>query len=313
MDPSTVLAADTFDAFLDGAAAVPVTAQTPDPEPAPVPEPDPDVTQSDQPEEAASEAGRVLAQKKHDLTARKQSIQAQINAARREQGDAERAALAAKNELARIQAETTRLATPDTSDPKPTEDQFQDYADFVDARASWNARKEFTRLNAAEQTHRAQVAAAAARDTETRTLETAHVARYDTFLVEHPEARDLIEAASDPEDVAAFAPASRPMQDAIVRSPQGPALMLYLAEHPVEARKMAVLPPLDAFAAIIRLETTLSAAPTGPASASRRSTAPPPIKPVSGVPTTPDQTVTADTQIEDFIRLENSRERRPRV
>ena len=312
MDPGTVLAPDAFDALLDGAAAAPVNAQTPDPEPEPASEPDPDVAEPPEPDEAASEAGRLLAKKKHDLTTRQQSIQAKINAARREQGDAERAAAAAKAELARIQAQTAAPAT-DTADPKPTEDQFTDYAEFVDARAAWNARKEFARLSAAEKVQRQQEATTQARDTEVRALETAHVERYQAFHVEHPEAQALIDAASDPDDADQFAPASRPMQDAIVRSPHGPALMLYLAQHPVEARKMAILPPLDAFAAIIRLETTLTAAPTGPAPALKRSTAPPPIKPVSGVPTTPDQTVTADTQIEDFIRLENSRERRARV
>ena len=299
MNQSAVLSPDAFDAAMgvtpdvnpEPVVATPdVLPKTPDETPAPVPDAE------------ASEAGRVLASKK--VEKRHQSIQAKINAARREQTEAETAAAHAKAELARIERERQHVLSPGES--KPTEDQFSDYAEFVDARARWISRQEFAQLEAQRDAARAQTVQA----TEMQRLEQAHIARYQSFIAADVEAQDLIDAASDPEDADAYAPASRPMQDAIVRSPQGPAIMKYLAQHPAEARTMAQLPPLDAFAAVVRLESRFGAASSGPASDRPRSSAPPPIKPVAGVPTQSDLAVTADTPIEDFIRVENSRERR---
>jgi hypothetical protein len=91
----------------------------------------------------------------------------------------------------------------------------------------------------------------------------------------HPDWDDVVSSA----DV----PVSAAVQQAILTSEQGPAIMYQLAANPAELARISALPPLDAAREVGRLEAKLSLSTATPQAkpVQRKPSAPAPITPVT--------------------------------
>lgn len=268
---------------------------------------------------AASEAAKTLASRKSAKDKRIENFQQKVDRLRWEQGEEERKLTEIR---ARRAAEEATLkpapkadepkksfaALPDDNpdDPKPKSADFDDYEDFLDERASWVARRTISQEQAK------------AREAHQRTLAThADESRRAAFATRLAATR--ASHADFDARIAAGPLLSRPMQDAIVESELAGELMLHLSDPDNEAdyEKIVSQPTaLGQYAAIKKLEgkleTRLTAAPTGPAKAIPLSSAKPLIKPVSsshGTTEVDDEDLDVDAHIEKHNRLDRQRRR----
>jgi hypothetical protein len=178
--------------------------------------------------------------------------------------------------------EVSQEASPETSsetaqDGKPKEDDFETYTAYQEALVQWTVSK---RLEANEVNQRERIA----REQQQRAqheLVAAHHARIDEFREANPNFDAIVEAGKD-------LPLTRPMQDAVLNSDAGPALMFYLCQNPEECDQLAQMHPMAAIKEMGKLEARLETAQsTGPVSMAKPITrAPRPIKPVGGGVTT---------------------------
>ncbi len=154
--------------------------------------------------------------------------------------------------------------TTPTAEGPPAEEAFENYEDFLVAKARYEVRQE-------EQQNRAREAA--------RTRESSWNARLSAAAAEDPE---LLDAVNDPS-----LPISAAMAEAIKESELGPKVLRHLADHPEEAAKIARLGPIAAAREIGRLEHALGSAKAE-------------VKKVSGAPT-PIPTVTGASAGSDVV------------
>ena len=244
---------------------------------------------------------------------RKGSIQSEIDTLTAEKGRVTGETTAAKAERDRIAAEVADLraqkaalatkpaaeppAKPKTAaslpddnpdDPKPQEADFESYADFVESRAAWAARR----------TYAQQDQARAEREQKGRT-ERFREMRTQRFV----ERRDAGKAEFADYDAVineAHLPLSQPMIDVITDSEITAKLQYHLATHPEEAQRIFSLGvtghdgrwypnEIQQFGEMKVLEGRLSAAVSGPAQRMPVSSqAPAPVKPLRGTPTAAD-------------------------
>jgi hypothetical protein len=163
-------------------------------------------------------------------------------------------------------------ATAASTDGKPVQEQFETYDAFQEAMVDW-------KVNQRLEKHETQQRDRIERDRVQRAQEesvAAHTARIDTFRAAHTDFDAVIEKGKN-------LPLTRPMQDAVMNSESGPALMYHLCQNPEECDRIAGLHPMMAIKEMGRLEAHVEAADTGPASSAELVTkAPRPIKPVGG-------------------------------
>jgi hypothetical protein len=174
--------------------------------------------------------------------------------------------------------EVSQEASPETSseaspEGKPKEDDFETYAAFQESLVQWTVNQ---RLEASEAEQRERIARDQAHRAQ-QELVAAHHARIDGFREEHPDFDAIVNAGKD-------LPLTRPMQDAVLNSGAGPALMYYLCQNPEECDQLAQMHPMAAINEMGKLEARLETAQsTGPVSTTKPLTrAPRPIKPVGG-------------------------------
>ena len=162
--------------------------------------------------------------------------------------------------------------TPPAQGARPDQDSFESYEDYAEALVEWKVDQKFQQTEARQHE-------SIARDRAQRAEETAvaaHSARIDAFRGEHEDFDAVVTAGKD-------LPLSRPMQDAVVNSESGPALMYYLCQNPEECDRIAGMHPVMALKEMGKLEARVETASTGPVSSADSITkAPPPIKPVGG-------------------------------
>jgi len=175
-----------------------------------------------------------------------------------------------------VQAKTPPDVTASATPGRPDQDSFDSYEDYAEALVEWKVdQKVDQKLQETEARQHESIA----RDRAQRAEETAvaaHTARIDAFRGEHEDFDAVITAGKD-------LPLSRPMQDAVVNSESGPALMYYLCQHPEECDRIAGMHPVMALKEMGKLEARVEAAPTGPVSSADSITkAPRPIQPVGG-------------------------------
>jgi hypothetical protein len=149
--------------------------------------------------------------------------------------------------------------------PEPKQEDFTDYAAYLDARAEWKARATTQQIIQQErqqfakaQTTRAEQAAA-----------TAYFAKVETAKAKYDDFEDVAFA----DDV----PITDPMTKAIMGAENGPDIQYYLGSHPEEARVISRQDPYSQIRAIGRLEAKLSTP-----SPKKTTTAPKPVKPLGG-------------------------------
>lgn len=240
------------------AGETPPAEPTPAPDPEPEPEPDPD-----EPEPAA-EAAPVVPERK--ISKRQEHLN---NLERRAaEAEAARAELAAR--LAAVEARTKPAEDPkpDPKDefqptrPKPTEAEFETYADFTEAMADWKLDQR--EAKAAFEADKKQRAEAETQQRESfRTVRDAWSARRNAFTAKHPAKAERLLSFLD------HVHAGTPVGDTIMESEVGAELADYLAEHPDEAERIARLAPVSALRALGKLEASLepthASAPAQPA------------------------------------------------
>lgn len=295
----------TIDPYADVVVSGNADAGFPPPEPVAEPsaepsEGEPEAVEAAEPEESeATKAAKTLAAqkaKKKDPNARVSSLQAEINEHVKARTTARQEREAEEARLATLRAERAALER-DTAPPKTQElpadtrprlkdytaqigTKYETYDDAVEAHAEdlyAHRRREEDRTAAEAKAREAQTAA------ERRWIE-----RLTAFKADHPDYDEVMAGASVPDT-----PGGHYLIAHLHHSDAGPQLAYALASQPDRLQQLASLPPEWVAEALGELKAELKmrtkAAPTGPASvAPPKTTASPPIKPVSGSPVTSD-------------------------
>jgi len=168
----------------------------------------------------------------------------------------------------RLAALETRQQPPPRvqEDSEPTLDKFQNFDEYVSAKAEWIAARKIEQT--LSEREKRQVAERDAADRQ-KTADS-WGKRITQATAEMPDFEDVI-ASSD-------VPMTSAMQQTIMESDIGPRIAYYLAQNPDDAVKIAEMSPIRAIAALGRLEERLSQQP-----ASKKVTsAPEPVKSLSG-------------------------------
>jgi hypothetical protein len=228
--------------------------------------------------------------------------------------DAARAELAAaRAELEKIKTRADRATK---SDSEPTEDAYDNYSDYVTARARWAARQEYEAR---------QVSTAQERHTEA--MERERQSRLGTFQqklaaasADNPKFLDnLHPTVVNMTPISALPPGARVTQEnavaeAILHSDNPLALMTYLSSNVDELQRLTTLQltQYQLTHSIARIEAKLEAdASAGTSPRVEVSNAKPPVRPVTGSPHTSDG-VSDDAPFEEHYRAMNARERAER-
>ena len=164
----------------------------------------------------------------------------------------------------------------DAKSAKPNQEDFDTYDEYQEAMVKWNVKQEVSQsLKKREAEQRERIARDQAQHDQKKVVDE-HVARIDAFRQAHADFDAVIDKGKN-------LPLTRPMQDAVVNSESGPALMYHLCQHPEECDRIAAMHPMMAVKEMGKLEARIEAASTGPASSADSLTqAPRPIKPVGG-------------------------------
>ena len=230
------------------------------------PEEEPPKNDEAKPEPKAEEQPKPEEKKEDPIP---KGVQKRIDRAVREKYEAQAEAKMLKERLDRIEQnlnQQQRVAKPiDNSEPRI--DNFDDFDQYVAAKAEWIASKKINEtLNERERRSAEERAAAAhyqAVDGWNQRLEKA--------TAELPDFKEVIESS----DV----PMSDFMRDAIIDSDLGPKVAYWLANNPEEAKKIASMSPLATVRAIGRIEERLESQAKAP---KKPTAAPAPLKPVGG-------------------------------
>jgi hypothetical protein len=170
------------------------------------------------------------------------------------------------------------------------ENQYQEYGDFVSAKARWAARHEVSKaMQDAEQQHDASVqqqyyADRASAFSEKMSRGSAHDPEFLTKVPsEILNLRPAMSLADGERPTGATA-----IADVLLESETPQTLMAYLSSHEDDFRRISALHPMLAMREIGRIEVGLDAAPNGSASPPVSSQAQPPIRPVGSSSASPD-------------------------
>jgi hypothetical protein len=192
-------------------------------------------------------------------------VQKRIDRAVRQKYEAEARTKMLEERLASLeQRERAPTYAKTVDDSEPTIDKFDNFDQYVAAKAEYIAKKQIeSTLSAREQQQRAASEAAE----RTKTVESWNK-RVEKATAELPDFEEAISSS----DV----PMTEPMRQAILESEIGPKLAYHLANNPEEAVKIANMSPIKAITALGRIEERLAAQTT----AVKTTSAPPPITPV---------------------------------
>lgn len=192
-------------------------------------------------------------------------VQKRIDRAVREKYEAQARAKMLEERIAQIEARQQPSAPVAPIEGMPTIDKFNNFDEYVTAKAEFIAKRhieqamsEGQRRQAEERQHASQVK-----------LNAEWTKRVEKFTAEMPDFEEVITAST--------VPMTDPMQQTIKELDLGPKLAYHLANHPDEAAAIADMTPLRAIAALGRLEERLSK----PAE-KKTTSAPAPITPVGG-------------------------------
>jgi hypothetical protein len=191
-------------------------------------------------------------------------VQKRIDRAVREKYEAQARAKMLEERLAALEQRAAPQQQTPIKDSEPTIDKFDNFDEYVSAKAKWIAKQELESTLSEREKAQAAAREAAARQQSVESW----TKRVSAATAEMPDFEDVI-ASSD-------VPMTDVMQQSIMESDIGPKLAYHLATHPEEAYKIAQLPPIRAVAALGRLEERLETAKP----ATKPTQAPPPVQPV---------------------------------
>ena len=191
-----------------------------------------------------------------------------------------------------VQAADQTQAQPQSDDPQPKQDQYDDYAKYIEDRSAWASRQAVKEALAEAQkqaTQAQQQQTAATRETE---LVTQAKALFDKGTEEFD---DFEEVAADPE-----LPVTEAMTAAMLASDIGHQVQYHLGSHPDEAARIAKLNPVQQVREMALLEASLSAPKAKPKK--KTTSAPEPIKPVGGK-SAPKSIDEDDISMDDYMKM----------
>ena len=180
---------------------------------------------------------------------------------RRERSKARFEKLKASEEDATRRLESIRQAA--AGEVEPLRQHFTDPADYIAAKAAWNSSQTYLK-----------------RDETTAREELETVARQrkaETEAVFQEQASTARQVYPDWDQVALTAPISDEVADLILASEKGAEVAYHLGLNRQEAVRISQMPPMEQARAIGRLEAIVSTPKP-----KTKSSAPPPINPVSG-------------------------------
>jgi hypothetical protein len=132
--------------------------------------------------------------------------------------------------------------------PRPKEEDFKTYSEFVEALTEWKTDRKIQEREAARQDERAR----AAHESESKKVLDAHNARVDEAKTRYADWNDAFKGLDD----NSF---SDPMVVYIFESERGPDVTYYLATHRDELERIRALSPIKQAAALGRIEDRLEA------------------------------------------------------
>lgn len=273
-------------------APVPVAPLTPPA--APIAPDEPETPDTDEPEvpDAAATPAPAPKPKKDSI----RGLQDRIGGLTREKYDTIRERDDARAQIADLQRRLAALQTtpppssPTTPEPvkidvgpKPKEEDFKTFGEYLEARDVYNEKAILARVEAERKVSDAARAAkdqadAAARD---------HQQRESTFQTRFNAARAKIENFDAIIQAGANLPVGPMMTEAIKDSEVGPEIMVYLAQNPQEAERIAALGPGPQIKAIGRIEERIASKASAPEPKQTPAPAPVVAKPVSKAPAPP--------------------------
>lgn len=214
----------------------------------------------EKPEEKAEEV------KKPEPPPIPKGVQKRIDRAVREKYEAEARAKLLEERLEKLERGFSTQNQRPIEDSEPTIDKFDNFDQYVAAKASWIAKKELE-ATLSERDKRSQAEREQANRARMVDDWATKVAKATADL---PDFEDVI-AASD-------VPMTEPMQQAIMESDIGPKLAYWLANNQDEATKIANMSPIGAIRALGRIEERL----LNEKPAAKVSNMPPPVPTVKG-------------------------------
>jgi len=144
----------------------------------------------------------------------------------------------------RRQARAARAHAP----PRPKEEDFKTYSEFVEALTEWKTDRKIQEREAAREEQRAR----ARNESESKKVLDAHNARVDEAKTRYADWNDAFKGLDD----NSF---SDPMVVYIFESDRGPDVTYYLATHRDELERIRGLSPIKQAAALGRIEDRLEA------------------------------------------------------
>lgn len=228
---------------------------------------------------------------------------------------AERDRLAAELAEARAGKAPERPKEAPAAPGKPEEGDFENYADFVEARAAYAAQQVFEKRQAELSRHQEAQTYQRGIHEAVQTFKT----RTDEFLKADPTFKErtaALAAELQPSFTLAQGQRLGPINviaDEIISSEQAPALMLHFTEHPDDLQRLQGLgTPFDIQREMAKLEGRLSAATVSAPARPEVSRAKPPVRPVNGSPHTADQVPGEDASYDEHRKYWNARDRQAR-
>lgn len=291
-----------------------------------------------------TESGEGKAVDKRTREGKRQSIQAEIDEFTSKRAEAQRAYEATQKELEKAKAALTALeavrgnghaaaaaaatsaetsSTVPDDDPEPQFEQFLNEADastaYYRAIAKWEGRKQAKAYFAAQQEISRRQSAFDALVTQTTSKQEAAKQKLTEVAKTNPKIWEQIAPLEQKLQPAAYAVANNEtvtsrhaIADCILDSERPDLLLLRFVEQPDELERISALPVHLAHREMGKLEATLIAAASGPASKPIvASAAPPPTKPLGGAPrvAVPEDEARENESFEDFVAREDKAER----
>jgi hypothetical protein len=172
-----------------------------------------------------------------------------------------------------LKSQSTQSTQPETrveakAEGKPRADDFDTHEAYVEALADWKVDQKIAQRES-------KLAEEQAKKSYAERVQT-HNERVEEFAKEHEDFHDRLEDVADVQ-------LSIAVQEAILSSDNGPALMYELAKDPTELDRIIKLPPIAAARELGRMEARLAKAETPEKQAKEitKTKAPEPIKPVN--------------------------------
>jgi hypothetical protein len=250
---------------------------------APTDEPKEEVPSEDQEEQSADAQSKEPKKRRKTAKDRIDKVVWEREEARKEAALLRQELDAMKQGTPEAKPQQQPIAAPGPSaDAEPKEKEYQEYGEFVAAKARWAARQEVMEAMKIAQSQQQEAqnkavyedraAAFAAKMQEGVASDPEFMAKVPSEILNLRPAMSL-QQGEEPTGATAIA-------DVLMDSDQPHILMEYLSSHEDDFRRISALHPMLAMREIGKLEVGLVAAPNGPAPVPVSSQAQPPIKPV---------------------------------